>query len=143
MLDKKCKVRVKEACHSEDIQPGTVYIAPPDYHMLIEDDFTITLNMDEKLNFSRPSIDVLFESAADVFRRNLIGILLTGGNSDGSRGLKKIFDKGGKTIVQRPEDAIASEMPSSALRLFKPHKILTLREVGLLLADINSIGIGV
>ena len=95
--------------------------------------------MDEKINFSRPSIDVLFESAADVYQHLLTGILLTGANTDGSRGLLSIQKHGGKTIVQDPSTAQVSEMPMSALKLFKPDKILSLIEIGELFNDINNL----
>jgi two-component system, chemotaxis family, protein-glutamate methylesterase/glutaminase len=135
----RCYVKVKEACHTEEIKPGVIYFAPPDYHLLIEDNMTLALGSDEKVNFSRPSIDVLFETAAEVFKNGLTGILLTGSNSDGSKGLLKIHQYGGKTIVQDPSVAYMSEMPQSALRLFKPDEILNLKEIGNLLTNINSL----
>jgi two-component system chemotaxis response regulator CheB len=92
--------------------------------MLIEDKATISLSKDEKVNFSRPSIDVLFETAAEVYGSNLTGIILTGANNDGSRGLKIIKDFGGNTIVQDPKDAETKEMPESAIKLAKVDKIL-------------------
>jgi two-component system chemotaxis response regulator CheB len=139
MLKSKCQVRVKEACHTEEIMPGTVYFAPPDYHLLIDDNFTLALTMDEKVNFSRPSIDVLFESAADVYQQFLTGILLTGANNDGSKGLLKIHKNGGSTIVQNPSEAQVAEMPKSAIELFMPSKILLLSEIGELLQNINEV----
>jgi two-component system chemotaxis response regulator CheB len=135
----KCYVKVKEACHTEEIKPGTIYFAPPDYHLLIDDNKSFALGSDEKVNFSRPSIDVLFETAAEVYRKELAGILLTGANSDGSKGLLKIHQYGGKTIVQDPSTAFMSEMPLSAIELFKPDKILSLKEIGGLLANINEL----
>lgn len=129
LIKNECKMKVKEACNTEEIEPGVIYFAPPDYHLLIEKNFTLTLSKDEKVNFSRPSIDVLFETAAEAYKRRLTGILLTGANNDGSRGLKRIKELGGKTIVQSPADANFSEMPKSALRLFKPDFVLTLTEI--------------
>lgn len=126
----KCKVTLREVCHTDEIVPGSVYFAPPDYHLLIEKDYTLTISSDEKVNFSRPSIDVLFESAADVYRDRLTGILLTGANHDGSKGLKYIQKMGGNTIIQEPSNATYSEMPKSALKIMKPDKILTLQEIG-------------
>ena len=137
-INSKCKVRIKEACHTEFIIPGTVYFAPPDYHLQIEDEQTISLSVDDKVNFSRPSIDVLFESAADVFTKNLIGILLTGSNSDGAIGLKRIKDLGGKSIVQLPSEAKMSEMPLSAIKLQKPDMIMSLKQIASLLSNINT-----
>ncbi len=141
MLNQKCKVKVKETCHNEFIIPGTVYIAPPDYHLLIEVDDTLSLSVDEKVNFSRPSIDVLFESASDVFNKNLVGIILTGANSDGAIGLKKIKDNGGYTIVQSPSDAEVSEMPRAAIALQTPDSIMTLNQIAQWLCYINNVRI--
>jgi two-component system chemotaxis response regulator CheB len=129
LLKSKCRAKVREACNTEEIVPGKIYFAPPDYHLLIEKDLTLTLSAEEKVNFSRPSIDVLFETAAEAFRNMLTGILLTGVNRDGSAGLKRINELGGKTIVQKPEDAAFPEMPLSALKLLKPDSIFTLEEI--------------
>ncbi|HEX2969870.1 MAG TPA: chemotaxis protein CheB [Bacteroidales bacterium] len=129
IMNDKCRIKVREACNTEDISPGTIYFAPPDYHLLVEKDFTLSISMDEKINYSRPSIDVLFESAAEAFMNNLTGILLTGVNRDGSRGMKRIKELGGRTIVQSPDDAAFSEMPSSAMRLITPDNIMTLNEI--------------
>lgn len=129
MLNSKCNVRISEAFDTEVIQPGALYFAPPGYHLLIEEDYTFSLDVDEKVNFARPSIDVLFETAAEVYGKNLTGILLTGANADGSSGLKTIYDAGGFTIVQDPGEAIFPDMPEAALRLFKPHQILRLEEI--------------
>ncbi|HLN54734.1 MAG TPA: chemotaxis protein CheB [Bacteroidales bacterium] len=129
LIRDKCNIRVREACNTDEIIPGTIYFAPPDYHLLVEKNFTLSLGVDEKINFSRPSIDVLFETAAETFRQDLTGILLTGVNRDGSAGLKRIQQLGGKTIVQSPEDADFSEMPLSAIKLFKPDQVLTLGEI--------------
>lgn len=113
-LDKICRLKVKEAEEKEPVEPGTIYFAPPDYHLLVEQDRTFSISMDMKVNFSRPSIDVLFESAADVYREKTIGFILSGANSDGAKGLKKIADFGGTTIIQDPESSEFSEMPGSA-----------------------------
>jgi two-component system chemotaxis response regulator CheB len=134
-----CQVKVKEAFHTEEIEPGVIYFAPPDYHLLIEDNKTLILSSDEKVNFSRPSIDLLFETCAEVYKSGLTGILLTGANSDGSKGLLKIHQFGGKTIVHDPNTAFMSEMPQSAIRLFKPDIILSLKEIGKLLTRINEL----
>jgi len=120
---------VKEADEKEAIVPGTVYIAPPDYHMMVETDETISFSADEKVNYSRPSIDVLFEAAADTYGRQLVGIVLTGANNDGAAGLLAIKNAGGFTIVQEPEDAESPAMPIAAIQLAKPHSILSLDEI--------------
>lgn len=128
-FDKLSKIRVKEADEKEDIKPGTAYFAPPNYHLLVEEDFTFSLSTEDRVNFSRPSVDVLFESAVDAYCGKLIGIILTGANNDGSKGLKKIKDCGGLTIVQNPEDAEVSAMPEAALHLIKADHVLKVSEM--------------
>jgi two-component system chemotaxis response regulator CheB len=128
-LNEKAKITVKEADDKEPIQKGIVYIAPPGYHLLIEDDLTLSLSMDPRVNFSRPSIDVLFESAAFVYEERCIGIILTGASSDGSQGLKKIKTKGGLTLVQDPETAEYSTMPRSAIQTSAVDHISTIEEI--------------
>ena len=113
-LDRICTVRVKEAEEKEELQAGCIYLAPADYHLLVERDQTLSLSVDEKENYSRPSIDVLFESAAYVWSSRLIGIVLTGANSDGAKGLALIKQRGGTTIVQDPETAEYDTMPRAA-----------------------------
>lgn len=129
MLNEASQIQVKEADEKEKVMPGTAYIAPPDYHLLVEYDHTLSLSADEKVNYSRPSIDVLFDSAADTFGPSLIGIILTGANSDGAEGLRAVKKRGGYTIVQDPEDAESKTMPLEAIKLVKPHSILTLTEI--------------
>ena len=128
-LNSACALLVKQAEDKETVQAGTVYLAPPNYHLLVEDNETLSLSTDEKVNFSRPSIDVLFESAADVYGENLVAILLTGANSDGAEGLRIIQEAGGFTIVQNPEDAAASAMPNAALQIMKPDRVMRLSEI--------------
>jgi two-component system chemotaxis response regulator CheB len=111
----KCALSVREAHDKEPLCAGSVYFAPPDYHLQVEPDRHLSLSYDEPRLFSRPSIDVLFESAADVFGDALIGIVLSGGNSDGALGLKAIVDAGGLALVQSPRDAQTSAMPEAAL----------------------------
>lgn len=110
-----CPLSVKEAEDKEPIQANFIYFAPPNYHLMINDDKTFALSIDPKVNFSRPSIDVLFESAVDVYGKAVAGIILTGGSQDGTAGLRAIHANGGLTMVQDPETAIVSLMPSSAL----------------------------
>ena len=114
-------------CEAEDktfMKNNTVYFAPPNYHLMVEKDFTLNLSADEKINSSRPSIDVLFETAAWAFGPEVIGVLLTGANNDGAAGLKAIHDSGGITIVQDPITAVSGIMPQAAVNLFKPDSIL-------------------
>jgi two-component system chemotaxis response regulator CheB len=111
----KCRVQVCEAQDKEPIQASTVYFAPPDYHLLVELDRRLSLSSEEPVSFSRPSIDVLFESAAEAYGPALIGVVLTGANRDGARGLRAVRDAGGTALVQDPDLAHAPEMPRAAL----------------------------
>lgn len=124
-----CVLPVLEAEDKQPIRPGTVIFAPPDYHLLVESRETLALSIDEPVKFSRPSIDVLFESAAAVFERELLAILLTGASADGSRGMALVRQLGGKAWVQCPSEAIASTMPESALALAGADAILRLQEM--------------
>jgi two-component system chemotaxis response regulator CheB len=115
----------------EDKQPierGHVYLAPPDYHLYVDED-VFSLSVDDAVLYSRPSIDVLFESAADVYRERLIAVLLTGANEDGAHGIAAVKRLGGYTIVQNPVEAERSEMPRAALRAIEPDKVLSLDAV--------------
>lgn len=116
-MNSVCALEVKEAESHEPIRPGVIYFAPPNYHLLIEDDFTFSLSTDERINFSRPSIDVLFESAAWAYSAGLIGIILTGANSDGAIGLRTIQNLGGLTMVQNPCTSLSPAMPRAALKI--------------------------
>ena len=118
--------------------PGHAYISPARYHMLIEKDYTISLSSDEKVNFSRPSIDVLFESAAYSFFGETIGILLTGANNDGSQGIKAISNTGGITIIESPESAFCPVMPASALALCTIDHVLPLSSIAEVLCSITG-----
>lgn len=128
-LNNLCTLEVKEAEMNEPVRPGVIYFAPPNYHLLVEDDSTLTLSTTEKVNFSRPSIDVLFESAALVYTKYLIGVVLTGANSDGANGLKTIKDYGGTAMVQNPCSSISPAMPRAALKLAKPQFRVKLEEI--------------
>lgn len=111
---------VKQAEDKEPIAVGTIYIAPPSYHLLIESQMTFALSVDAPVHFSRPAIDVLFETARDVYGANLIGVLLSGASDDGAAGLQEIHAAGGTTIVQSPLSAEVAIMPAAALSLFEP-----------------------
>jgi len=115
VLQQKCKIRIKQADEKEKAESGFVYLAPPDYHLLIEEDLTFSLSDDPPVNYSRPSIDVTFESAAETFREKLIGIILTGANQDGSKGIATVKKFGGTTIAQDPREAQFYLMPQSAV----------------------------
>lgn len=137
-LDSLCKVQVKEAEDKETILPATVYIAPPDYHLLVEIDRTLTLSADERINFSRPSIDVLFETAAEAYQKQLVGLVLTGANADGSQGLAKIKHLGGLTIVQSPESAECDIMPRAAITSVAVDHIVPLDKISRFLNSLAS-----
>ena len=115
VLQDKSLLTVREAEDKEPIVDGVVYLAPPDYHLLVEENRHMALSFDEPLLFSRPSIDVLFESAVDVYGDRLIGIILSGANNDGAFGLKRVAEAGGLTLVQASTEAHASTMPLAAL----------------------------
>ncbi len=116
VLQAKCELQVREAQDKEPIEAGTIYLAPPDYHLLVETDRRLSLSFDEPQMYSRPSIDVLFESAADAYGRALIGVILSGANADGAQGLRKVTDEGGAAFVQSPETALSDTMPLAALQ---------------------------
>jgi len=124
-LNLKSTLEVIEPCDKDRILAGKVYLAPSNYHMFIEYDGTFSLSVEEPLNHSRPSIDHTMSSAAYVFRNKLVGIILTGANKDGAKGMKDIFDKKGFTIVQDPTTSEVDTMPKSALRLIEPNLVLS------------------
>ena len=117
---------VSEAQDKEPPRPGRVYVAPPDYHLLVDAGPVLALSTDPPVRFSRPSIDVLFESAAGVFRERLLGIVLTGANADGADGLAAVLRAGGRGLVQRPDDAQVGAMPEAALRRAPAAEVATL-----------------
>lgn len=125
----KCRLRAIEAEDKEPVEPGVIYFAPPNYHMLFEDPQTIALSNEEEVRFSRPSIDVALESAADVWGDQLIGIILTGANEDGASGLKAIAKAGGRVIVQNPESAYAYAMPEAAIEACPQARIMSLEQI--------------
>jgi len=130
ILKAKCAIDVREADEKIQPRPGTAYLAPPNYHLLLELDGTFSLNVDERVNYSRPAIDVTFETAAELYGSALIGVVMTGASSDGSRGLARIKMLGGYTIVQDPKEAEAAIMPEAAIRTAEPHAVLPLRDIG-------------
>lgn len=137
LFNARLPITVKEAEDKEPIQNGTLYFAPPNYHLLIERNRSLSLSMEEPHHYSRPSIDVLFESAADTYGNGLLGILLTGANEDGAQGLKAISDAGGRTWVQDPKKSQVPTMPAAAIKLFRPHFVGTLNEIGSRIANLN------
>jgi two-component system chemotaxis response regulator CheB len=138
LLQTKCKIRVKQADEKEQIEKSIVYLAPPDYHLLIEQDLTFSLTVDEPVRFSRPSIDVLFQSAAFVFKELLIGIVLTGSNSDGIAGVQAISDNHGLVIAQDPREAPFPEMPLASILSGKVTHVFSLDQIVAFLLSLHT-----
>lgn len=134
----KCALPVREPLDKEPLEPGTVYFAAPDYHLMVDVGPQVALSIDELVHYSRPSIDVLFESAAEWYGDRLLGIILTGANQDGASGLKAVHDAGGVTVVQRPDTAQATLMVDSALKRSPVDLVLTLEEIAGLLGTLNA-----
>ncbi|RFB65682.1 MULTISPECIES: chemotaxis protein CheB [unclassified Herbaspirillum] len=134
----KCDMAVREAADKEPVEAGTIYFAPPDYHLLIDAGPQLALSSDELVNFSRPAIDVLFESAADEYGERLLGIVLTGGNQDGAAGLQAIRAAGGMSIVQQPDTAQVPYMPELALQQGEVDYVLTLEQIAALLGTLQG-----
>jgi two-component system, chemotaxis family, protein-glutamate methylesterase/glutaminase len=125
----RTEIPVKEAEDKDQILPGHIYLAPPNYHLLIETNFHFSLDASEKIHFSRPSIDVTFESIAEMFGDKVIGILVSGANADGALGLKAIQQAGGLTIAQEPGTAEVDYMPKQAIVIGAADMILTPVEI--------------
>jgi len=122
----RVRVPVREAQAHAPVDPGTVYFAPPGYHLLVEPDRTFSLSCDPPVLYSRPSIDVLLESCAEAYGGGLLGVVLTGANEDGARGLATIHAYGGLTAVQDPQDALHPAMPQAAIAAADPDYVLPL-----------------
>jgi two-component system chemotaxis response regulator CheB len=138
LIRKKTYMQVKEADEKEMMRQSTVYVAPADYHLLIERDKTFSLDVSEAILFSRPSIDVTFECASQVFGERLVGIVLSGASKDGSQGLYAIAKAGGVTIVQDPSQAEADTMPQSAREVVKQARVLKLQEIASFLLSLRN-----
>ncbi|RYG24786.1 MAG: chemotaxis protein CheB [Chitinophagaceae bacterium] len=139
LLATKTVLQVKEIEDKEQIEKGCVYICPADYHVLVEEDGYFSLDYSEKINFSRPSIDVSFKSGADVYKDRLVCILLSGANADGADGLNYVKDHEGTTIVHHPEEAVVSYMPEQALLIRKADYILRKNEIVEFMQRLNSV----
>lgn len=135
VLERTSGLPVKDADDKEPLRPGCVYLAPADYHLLVEPG-AFALSIDEHVQFSRPSIDVLFESAADAYGRRAVGVLLTGSNDDGAHGLRAIQRRGGLTIAQDPATAEAPAMPAAAISVGAADKVLPLTAIAPLLVEL-------
>lgn len=129
LLDGWSALRVKEADPDEQPQAGTAYLAPANYHLQVEPDGRLSLSTDPPVLFARPSVDVLFETAAAAHGPRLAGVVLTGAGSDGSLGLLRIKQMGGLAIVQAPQDAACPAMPAAALRAVTPDHLTTLNDL--------------
>lgn len=129
ILSRRSVLPVVEVEPYQPLQSGRVHLAPPNYHVLVEQDGSLSLDASAKIHFSRPSIDALFETAADAFGRVLAGVILTGASRDGARGLQRIHERGGVTIVQDPKTSFAGFMPSAACALTAPDYILQSAEI--------------
>lgn len=138
LFQAKCRVAVKEAEDKEPTLPGFVYFGPSDYHMLVEADRTVSLSADEPVHYSRPSIDVLFESAADAFGAGLVGVILTGANEDGAAGLRAVASVGGIALAEDPAAAFAPAMPSAALELCAEARSMSLDAIAAYLVGLGA-----
>jgi two-component system chemotaxis response regulator CheB len=135
-LQERTPLAVAEVEDKMPIEPGSIFIAPADYHLLIDRGF-FALSTDAPVRYSRPSIDVTFYSAADAYAAATVGVVLTGANADGSRGLRRIFDRGGLTLVQEPSTAESPTMPSAALRCVPAAKALPIKQIA---ATLGALG---
>jgi len=138
LLALKSQIKVREVEDKVKLEPGFIYIAPSNYHLLFEKNETLSLDTSEKINYSRPSIDVSFESAAEIYGNHLIGILLSGSNSDGTIGLRAIQAAGGINVVQNPLSADMPFMPNNAILHTAPDFILSTDEILQFIKEINS-----
>ena len=137
VLQNRLRIRISQADEKEKIRPGVVYTAPPDYHLLVESDKTFSLSLEGLVNFSRPSIDVLFESAAYAYNEKLVGIILTGANNDGAAGIVAIRRSGGVTIAQDPNESTYSIMPQAAIDTGAVTRVWSLKQIGEFLSGIR------
>ncbi|HPQ67500.1 MAG TPA: chemotaxis protein CheB [bacterium] len=132
-------IPVIEPCDKEQIKSGCIYVAPANYHMLAESDGTIALSIDPKVGWSRPSIDVLFESAAHLWKNKLIAVILTGANADGAKGMKMVKEFGGTMVAQDPTTAESPSMPQYAINMAGITNVLSLQEIGEFLCECSDV----
>ena len=136
LLQDHTPLRVCEVEDKSELHPGDVYVAPAEYHVLVEPGH-LALSTEEPIRFSRPSIDVTFESAADAYGAHTIGVIMTGANDDGARGLRRIADRGGAAIVQDPSTAESATMPAAALRMVPEARVAPVEEIGAVIAKLQ------
>jgi two-component system chemotaxis response regulator CheB len=138
LLQDKTSLRVSEVEDKAPIEPGAVYVAPADYHLLVDRGY-FTLSVEEPIRYSRPSIDLTFSSAADVYGAKTIGAVLTGANADGAEGLRRIAERGGLALVQEPATAESPTMPAAALKAVPSARVLTLAAIGQLIGEMSRV----
>jgi len=136
----RCALTLQEACDKQPLCPGGVYFAPPDYHLLVDAGPCAALSVDPLVHYSRPSIDVLFESAADQYGNQLIGVLLSGANDDGAAGMQAIAALGGMLVVQDPASASMPIMPLAAMARCAVHHVLPPDGIAALLVQLHRDG---
>lgn len=124
LISARTGLPIKEVEEKDPVRGGTIYLCPADYHVLVEQDLSFSLDYSERVNFSRPSIDVIFRSAADVFGAGFLAVLLSGGNADGVEGLQYVKSRHGATLVQDPATAEVPYMPQQAITRMKPDHVL-------------------
>lgn len=137
LFELKLQLKVLEIDDKEVLQPGCLYLAPPNYHVLLENDLTFALDDSELENYSRPAIDVTFKSVADVYGDQVIGVILSGASEDGSSGLNYIFEKGGTVIVQDPREAEIETMPLAAIKATPGCRVMRLTEIKAFLQSLH------
>jgi two-component system chemotaxis response regulator CheB len=140
VLTTHSRLPVREAEDKEPVLPATVYVAAPNYHLMIEKTHTFSLSVDDPVNFSRPAIDVLFESAAYAYGPAVAGVILTGASADGAFGLQRIAEAGGQAFVQCPDTAAVRTMPDAALRRVPTARVLRLDELAASLVQLAGGG---
>lgn len=137
LLNAKTSLNVIEPDDKEPLSPGNIYLAPPDYHLLLEQDKTISLDFSEKFNFSRPSIDITFSSAVKIFKENTFALILSGANADGVEGLKAVKANNGTTLAQNPITAEVNYMPLQAITQSKIDFVLNPSEIAAFINKLN------
>lgn len=135
LLQERTQLNVSEVEDKAPIEPGSIYVAPADYHLLIDSGY-FALSTDAPVRYSRPSIDVTFYSAADTYGAGTVGVVLTGANSDGSRGLRRIYDRGGLAVIQDPATAESPTMPAAAARCVPGARVMSIAQVAQLVATL-------
>jgi two-component system chemotaxis response regulator CheB len=138
LLGAVTRLQVREAGDKDELRPGTAYVAAPDYHLLVED-HALALTTDEPVQYARPSIDVLLQTAAESYRERCVGVVLTGANADGASGLARVAELGGAAIVQDPETAERDEMPRAALTRVPGARVAPVGEIASLVVELCGV----